>query len=175
MLYGLYASASGVIAASHRQDVHANNLANIESTGFKRTLALVQQRPAEAVEFYEGLVADNSKTYWQDHKPVYDTCVRAPMEALLAELAAEFGQGRLFRPHRDVRFSADKSPYKTHIGAMIGDLAYVQVSADGLGVGRGMYMMAADQLDRYRFGRWRFPAQVVAVLLDQLGNNIVYR
>lgn len=50
MIYGLYASASGVIASSHKQDVHANNLANIETSGFKRALALVQERPSEAVE-----------------------------------------------------------------------------------------------------------------------------
>jgi uncharacterized protein (TIGR02453 family) len=102
--------------------------------------------PAEAIEFFEGLEADNSKVYWQDHKAVYHTKVRGPMDELLAEL----GGGKVFRPNRDVRFSADKSPYKTNIGAMIGDVAYVQLSADGLGVGRGMYMMAADQLDRYR-------------------------
>ena len=102
--------------------------------------------PAEAIEFFEGLEADNSRTYWQEHKDVYDRAVRGPMDELLAEL----GGGKVFRPNRDVRFSADKSPYKTNIGAMVGGVAYVQVSADGLGVGRGMYMMAADQLDRYR-------------------------
>lgn len=50
MIYGLYASASGVIAGSHRQDVHANNLANIETAGFKRAMSMLQQRPAESVE-----------------------------------------------------------------------------------------------------------------------------
>ncbi len=63
--------------------------------------------PVEAVEFYEGLTADNSKTYWQGNKAVYDDCVRAPMQQLLAELADEFGPAKLFRPYRDVRFSAD--------------------------------------------------------------------
>ena len=43
--------------------------------------------PIEAVEFYEGLQADNSKPYWQDHKAVYEQCVRVPMELLLVELA----------------------------------------------------------------------------------------
>jgi uncharacterized protein (TIGR02453 family) len=106
--------------------------------------------PAEAVEFFEGLEADNSKTYWREHKAVYDEQVRAPMEELLAELAPEFGQGKIFRPYRDVRFSADKSPYKTAIGATLGHSGYVQLSADGLGAGSGMYVMAADQLERYR-------------------------
>ena len=77
--------------------------------------------PIEAVEFYEGLEADNSKVYWQEHKAVYDRFVKAPMEELLAELADEFGAGRLFRPYRDVRFSADKTPYKTNCAARLGD------------------------------------------------------
>jgi uncharacterized protein (DUF2461 family) len=74
--------------------------------------------PAEAFDFFEGLEADNSRTYWQANKALYDSCVKGPMEALLAEVAGEFGPGRIFRPHRDVRFSADKSPYKTNIGAV---------------------------------------------------------
>jgi uncharacterized protein (TIGR02453 family) len=104
---------------------------------------------AEALEFFEGLEADNSKTYWQAHKDVYEQLVRAPMEELLAELAPDWGEGRIFRPYRDVRFSSDKSPYKTQLGAMAGG-GYIQLNADGLGAGCGMWEMAADQLERYR-------------------------
>jgi uncharacterized protein (TIGR02453 family) len=103
----------------------------------------------EALEFFEGLEADNSKAYWQRHKEVYDTIVRAPMEELLAELEPAFGEGKIFRPYRDVRFSRDKSPYKTAIGATIGE-GYVQVDARGLAVGSGKWEMAPDQLERYR-------------------------
>jgi uncharacterized protein (TIGR02453 family) len=71
------------------------------------------------------------------------------MEELLAELEPDWGEGRIFRPYRDVRFSRDKSPYKTHIGATIG-AGYVQLSAAGLAVGCGMWEMARDQLERYR-------------------------
>jgi len=106
--------------------------------------------PAEAIEFYEGLEADNSKTYWHEHKPTYEKLVRGPMEELLAELAGEFGAGRIFRPNRDVRFSHDKSPYKTAMGATLAGGGYVQLSASGLGAGTGMYVMAPDQLERYR-------------------------
>jgi uncharacterized protein (TIGR02453 family) len=105
--------------------------------------------PVEALEFFEGLEADNSKTYWQRNKATYDTMVRAPMEALLAELAPTWGEGRIFRPYRDLRFSRDKSPYKTFIAATLGD-GYVQLTAQGLGAGCGMWEMAKDQLDRYR-------------------------
>jgi uncharacterized protein (TIGR02453 family) len=105
--------------------------------------------PEEALEFYEGLEADNSKTYWTAQKAVYEQKVLGPMTELLDELAAEFGETKIFRPYRDVRFSKDKSPYKTHMGAMLGG-GYVQFSASGLAVGDGMYGMASDQLDRYR-------------------------
>lgn len=106
--------------------------------------------PAEALEFYEGLEADNSKAYWQEHKEQYERAVKGPMDALLAELADEFGPGKVFRPYRDVRFSADKTPYKTHIGATVERGGYVQFGADGLAAGCGYYIMAKDQLERYR-------------------------
>ena len=103
-----------------------------------------------ALDFFEGLEIDNSRAYWQAHKDVYDEQVRAPMEALLAELSKEFGEGKVFRPHRDIRFSADKTPYKTQAGASFAKHGYVQVSADGLAAASGMYVFATDQLARYR-------------------------
>ncbi|MFI5932134.1 DUF2461 domain-containing protein [Actinoplanes sp. NPDC051494] len=106
--------------------------------------------PSEALEFYEGLTADNSKTYWTDHKKVYESAVLAPAVELLAELESEFGPGKIFRPYRDVRFAADKSPYKNHLGVWLESGGYLQLSADGLAVGGGMYELAPEQLDRYR-------------------------
>jgi flagellar basal body rod protein FlgG len=50
MIYGMYLSATGVIASSYRQDVIANNLANSEAMGFKKDLALIQARPTAAQE-----------------------------------------------------------------------------------------------------------------------------
>jgi uncharacterized protein (TIGR02453 family) len=105
--------------------------------------------PEEALDFYEGLEADNSKAYWTAHKAVYESAVLRPMTELVDDLAPEFGEPKIFRPYRDVRFSKDKSPYKTHIGALVGG-GYVQLSARGLAAGSGMYGMAPDQLDRYR-------------------------
>lgn len=104
----------------------------------------------EAIGFFEHLEAENTKTFWLANKHVYDASVLAPMQALLADLAAEFGQAKLFRPYRDVRFSADKSPYKTTIAAQVERGGYVQFSAAGLGAGAGGYRLAADQLERYR-------------------------
>jgi uncharacterized protein (TIGR02453 family) len=105
---------------------------------------------AEALEFYEGLEADNSKAYWQDHKAVYQELVLAPMEELLAELKKEFGEGRVFRPYRDVRFSKDKSPYKTAIAATLSNGGYISLSSEGLGAGSGYYGLMPDQLERFR-------------------------
>src|SRR4051812_831954 len=106
--------------------------------------------PAEAIEFYEGLEADNTRAYWEDHKKDYEELVRRPMTALLDELAAEFGEGKIFRPYRDVRFARDKSPYKTAIGATLERGGYVQFSAHGLAAGAGYWDMRPDQIDRYR-------------------------
>jgi len=106
--------------------------------------------PEEALDFYDGLAADNSKSYWSEHKAIYEQMVLLPMTELTEELAAEFGEPKIFRPYRDVRFSADKSPYKTHIGAVIGGTGYVQLSAEGLGAGAGMWQMGPEHLERYR-------------------------
>jgi uncharacterized protein (TIGR02453 family) len=112
--------------------------------------------PDEGLVFYEGLEADNSKAYWTAHKQAYEDCVREPMQALADELTAEFGTPKLFRPYRDVRFSHDKTPYKTHQGAVlhlegrgVGSV-YVQVSADGMRVSGGCWRLQPDQVERYR-------------------------
>ena len=118
--------------------------------------------PVEGVEFYEGLQADNSKVYWQEHKAVYERDVRGPMEQLLAELAGEFGAGKLFRPYRDVRFSADKTPYKTNCAATLG-AGYISFSADGLSTGAGLYLPDSAALQRYR----------TAVTREKSGNELV--
>ncbi len=109
--------------------------------------------PDEGLVFYEGLEADNSKAYWTDHKSVYDTSVAAPMKALLAELEEEFGAAKLFRPYRDVRFSKDKTPYKTRQYAVVnqGDQGlYVGIDAAGLHLGGGMFHTSTEQLQRLR-------------------------
>lgn len=110
--------------------------------------------PEAAGDFYAGLEANNSKEYWHAHKESYERDVLAPMQALMAELEAEFGAAKIFRPHRDVRFSADKSPYKLHQGAYVPTAQatgwYVQVSADGLMIGGGCYHWDRDRLKSFR-------------------------
>jgi len=109
--------------------------------------------PVEGMEFYEQLVADNSRAFWQANKGRYDEFVKQPM-AVLTEALAEYGPFHMFRPYNDVRFSKNKPPYKTAQGAYGesegGTGHYVQFSADGLMVGAGYYAMAKDQLARFR-------------------------
>ena len=107
-----------------------------------------------AVEFYDGLVVDNSRSYFAAHKSVYQVDVEQPMRALLEELSEEFGAGHLFRPHRDVRFSKDKSPYKDHQGGYVehseGIGYYVQLSSEGLLAAAGWWSPQPEQLARFR-------------------------
>jgi uncharacterized protein (TIGR02453 family) len=107
--------------------------------------------PIAALDFYEDLEADNSKAFWTAHKHVYDEQVKAPIESLVRELEKEFGSAKLFRPYRDVRFSKDKTPYKTHQGVWFGEAStYLHIGAAGLFLGGGYWNMSSDQLGRYR-------------------------
>jgi uncharacterized protein (TIGR02453 family) len=124
--------------------------------------------PEEALDFYEGLEADNSKAYWTDHKAMYDEAVAGPMRALLDQLEPKFGVAKMFRPYRDVRFSKDKSPYKTRQYAVVhtGDQGlYVGIDAHGLHLGGGMFAASTEQVARIRA---TVAAEVTGVKLERL-------
>jgi uncharacterized protein (TIGR02453 family) len=110
--------------------------------------------PDAALDFYAGIEADNSKAYWLAHKTTYDECVKAPFLELSELVEKEFGPLHVFRPHRDTRFSKDKTPYKTTAAAVTegpgGASYYVQISAEGLFAGSGYYHLESDQLLRFR-------------------------
>jgi uncharacterized protein (TIGR02453 family) len=110
--------------------------------------------PAEAFDLYAGLELDNSRSYWQAHREVYERAVREPFAELSEEIEKRFGALRLFRPYRDTRFSRDKTPYKTNAAAATegegGATYYISLSATGLFAGTGMYHLMTDQLDRFR-------------------------
>ncbi|MEO8744499.1 MAG: DUF2461 domain-containing protein [Candidatus Dormiibacterota bacterium] len=112
--------------------------------------------------FFIGLKVDNSKAYFEAHRRQYEEQVKAPMVALFADLEAEFGQARLSRPNRDIRFSADKSPYKTNIYGSVHGGGYVSLDATGLVAAGGRYMVDAAQLARFR----------KAVAADKSGNEL---
>jgi uncharacterized protein (TIGR02453 family) len=103
--------------------------------------------------FFIGLELDNSKRYFDAHRTTYEESVKGPMVALIESLEAEYGSGKVFRPHRDVRFSKDKSPYKTNIAGyagMGGRGGYLSLDARGLTVAAGRYEMTPAQLTKYR-------------------------
>ena len=110
--------------------------------------------PVAALDFYDDLEMDNTKSFWTAHREVYDTAVKAPMAALVAALEPEFGPAKVFRPYRDVRFAKDKTPYKTHQGAFVpsGPATgwYVQVGAPGVRVGVGFYEASSPRLAAIR-------------------------
>ncbi|WHU49120.1 DUF2461 domain-containing protein [Gordonia sp. L191] len=110
--------------------------------------------PEAALDFYDDLEIDNTKAFWAAHKATYASAVAEPMAALTADLADEFGEAKLFRPYRDVRFAKDKSPYKTHQGAYVAVAPatgyYVQIGAPGVRVGGGIYDTSADRLTAIR-------------------------
>ena len=110
--------------------------------------------PPEAIEWFHGLLADNSREYFTTTKKTYEQAVKAPMVALLVELEDEFGPGKLFRPNRDTRFSPDKTPYKTYAAAFTGQVHhpgyYVQISAEGLTAGGGVHGMAREDVAAFR-------------------------
>ena len=107
--------------------------------------------------WFEGLEGNNSKEYFAASRDFFEESIRDQMAALLDELSKKFGgEVKMFRQNRDIRFSPDKSPYKTNTyGVLYGaEVAaqglYASVSARGLVAGSGYHVMARDQLDRYR-------------------------
>jgi uncharacterized protein (TIGR02453 family) len=107
--------------------------------------------PTAALDFYEDLEADNSKAFWSAHKHVYDEQVKAPLDALATALEPEFGTPKFFRPYRDVRFSKDKTPYKTHQGIWFAESRrYLHISAAGLFLAGGYWDTSSVQVERLR-------------------------
>jgi uncharacterized protein (TIGR02453 family) len=110
--------------------------------------------PEAALDFYDDLETDNTKSFWAEHKDTYESAVRAPMSALVSALEPEFGSAKVFRPYRDVRFAKDKTPYKTHQGAFVAHGPatgwYVEVAAPGVRVGVGFYEASSPRLARIR-------------------------
>jgi len=116
-----------------------------------------QTRPSgfgpAATQFFEDLEDQNTREFWLAHKAVFEREVREPMAALLDSLPEKYQPFKVFRMNRDIRFSADKSPYKTTHGAahgLPGAVHYLHLDASGFMVACGSYMMPPDELERYR-------------------------
>lgn len=120
---------------------------------------------AEAQGFYAELDANNSKAWWEENKSIYTDKLKAPalglidaLTPMLSELADAPITGKLFRPHRDVRFSKDKTPYKTHIhmmwqvnaGAPQNPVFFFGIGLDYVTTGAGMMGFEKPMLDDWR-------------------------
>lgn len=103
--------------------------------------------PREAITFFKGLERNNNRDWFQAHKATYEQACREPMQTLIGEL--KLGPGKISRINRDIRFTPDRSPYKTHIAAGIGGY-YINLSAEGLYVGTGIYKPEPPMLAKLR-------------------------
>lgn len=143
--------------------------------------------PPEGIAFLRRLKRNNNRPWFQAHRQEYEDLVRFPMRCLVAALrtrmresAPEFifdPKRAIFRIHRDTRFSADKTPYKTNIAAAF-DLRgkkgaverpgfYVSVEPGGVYVGGGLYMPASVQLKAIRRSIAGEPESYLAVVQDR--------
>jgi len=114
---------------------------------------------SRAFRFFRQLKRNNRKPWFEDHREEYEHQVREPMRELIEEMDVRLARiapeicgdirRSMFRINRDIRFSADKSPYKTSISAGIRG-HYVHLSPDGLYVGAGMYKPEPAVLQRFR-------------------------
>jgi uncharacterized protein (TIGR02453 family) len=101
--------------------------------------------PDEGLAFLEDLEERNTKEFFDAHKAVFRAQVQAPFAALVEAAAArlrrdvpEVGTPKLFRIYRDLRFSKDKTPYKTSMSASVPSREAAE--GDGAGVATGFYV-----------------------------------
>ena len=109
--------------------------------------------PEDFQPFFIGLELDNSKKYFEANRRTYEDSVKGPMVALIESLEPDFGPGKVFRANRDIRFSKDKSPYKTNIAADVGMGAkggYLSLDARGFTVATGRYMLSPEEIAKFR-------------------------
>jgi len=138
----------------------------------------------EAIQFLADLAANNERAWFQPRKADYEHLLKEPLEALCAALAERFEAKGIplradparspFRIYRDVRFSKDKSPYKTNVGASFpwaGDGegsagGYFHVAPGEVFVGGGMWHPEPARLDAFRRLVDTDPGRVHAVIDD---------
>jgi uncharacterized protein (TIGR02453 family) len=145
----------------------------------------------EALQFLADLAANNDRNWFKPRKPEFDRLLKEPMEALCVALADRFAALRLpldadparspFRIYRDVRFSKDKSPYKTGLGADFpwddsrGDSGrprgavggYFHLEPGNIFIGGGMWHPERERLAAFREKVDRDPNAVLKAIDDE--------
>jgi uncharacterized protein (TIGR02453 family) len=123
----------------------------------------------DAVKFLRALKRNNRREWFQPRKEEYEAVVRAPMLAVVEQLAVDLRsfapevvvdpKKAIFRIYRDTRFSGDKTPYKTNIAASFGWRGvprhegaglYFQVSHEDVWIGGGMYSPPTPLMQKVR-------------------------
>jgi len=125
---------------------------SVPGAGSKIPLMTFDGFGANVLDFFARLKKDNTKAFFDANRGLYETTIRQPMEDLLAEAEAKYGPGKITRPNRDVRFSANKDPYRTTAAMWAGSVGgvYLSLTLEGLEVGGGLYDPTRDQLARAR-------------------------
>ena len=143
----------------------------------------------QALPFFKALGFHQTKEWFDENRATYESEVKGPFGDLIEDLAVAFAKARiplkgdrkasLFRLNRDIRFSKDKSPYKTHAGAVLTrggakndkGLFYIHVAPDGCFVAAGFYHPEPDDLARLRRAIARAPKDYEKVVkgLDKAG------
>jgi uncharacterized protein (TIGR02453 family) len=125
--------------------------------------------PAEAITFLKGLEKHNTRDWFQPRKQIFESKLKEPMHAFVEEINAELlkfapehitePKKAVYRIYRDTRFSKNKTPYKTHLGALFPRLGfdknsgagyYFHVSAKEVGIACGVYSPGPDELRKLR-------------------------
>lgn len=137
----------------------------------------------EARAFLSELAENNAREWFLANKSRYDTELKTPAKMLMSQIAGDLGtltgdpvSTKLFRPHRDVRFSKDKTPYHTHLHMLWTTQAggrqslgwYVGIAADYVSVGAGLMGMEKDTLTAWRAAMNGTQGAEMAAMLDGL-------
>ena len=145
------------------------------------TASSARFRPA-ALTFFRQLARNNAKPWFEAHREVYETEVRQPMRALIEEMDVRFARfapeivgdpkRSMFRINRDIRFSKDKSPYKTHAACWFHhDGAARKVGREGEGGSAGFYFHLAPGDSFLGAGIWMPPKGSLAAIRDALADG----
>ncbi len=135
-------------------------------------------RPA-AFTFLRGLAKNNNRAWFEARREIYEAEVRAPMKALVEEMDARFGRfgpeiigdpkRAIFRINRDIRFSRDKSPYKTHAACWFNHgNATRQVGQDAESGSAGFYFHLQPGSSFLGAGIWMPPRGQLGKIRDAL-------
>jgi uncharacterized protein (TIGR02453 family) len=106
--------------------------------------------------WFAALEENNNKAWFEENRAFWEDGIRQPLAALMEETAAQRGGlAKVFRINRDVRFSKDKSPYKTNTAGYVSPetgaaVIYASLGKSGLYAGSGYHDMAKDQVARFR-------------------------